>query len=151
MIDPSSQGVNRLFVLSFENENDRTPSSEYYIPKVEIKDCNIKIDGRNFFDQSINDNIKTYENNRKTATGQRDDYTNVCLLDYPYFKDNYRIIAIDLSKQHVFDVDLRAIQQINFTANLDRAGNTTMFFVIEENKRNYLEQKELQDYCKCVV
>ena len=62
LINPSFQGVNRLFVLSFENENDRTSYSTYYLPKVEIKDCNVMIDGRNFSDQPINNMSKTYEN-----------------------------------------------------------------------------------------
>ena len=92
-----------------------------------------------FFDQPINDDIKTYENIRKTATGQGDDYTTGCLLDYPYFKENYKMIVIDLSKQQVLDADPRAIQQINFTANLDRAGNTTMFFITEESKETVLD------------
>ena len=74
---------------------------------------------------------KTYENIRKIATGKGDDNTTVCLLDYPYFKDNYKMIAIDLSKQQVLDADPRKIQQINFTTDLDRDGNTTMFFIIE--------------------
>ena len=65
LVNPSFQGVNRLFVLSFENENDRTSHSTYYLPKVEIKDYNVMIDGKNFFDQPINSNIKTYENIRK--------------------------------------------------------------------------------------
>ena len=69
------------------------------------------------------------------ATGKGDDFLTVCLLDYPYFKENYKMIATDLSKQQPFDAGPRAIQQINFTANLDRAGNTTMFFVIEEAKK----------------
>ena len=73
LINPSFQGVNRLFVLSFENENDRTSHSTYYLPKVEIKDYNVMIDGKNFFDQPINSMIKTYENIRKIATGQGDD------------------------------------------------------------------------------
>ena len=68
-----------------------------------------------------------------------DDYTTGCLLDYPYFKDHYKMIAIDLSKQQALDADPRAIQQINFTANLDRAGNTTMFFIIEEAKETVLD------------
>ena len=89
-------------------------------------------DGRNFFDQPVNNMNKTYENIRKIPTGKGDDYTTGCLLDYPYFKDNYKMIAIDLSKQQVLDADPRKIQQINFTANLDRAGNTTMFFIIEQ-------------------
>ena len=83
LINPSFQGLNGLFVLSFENENGRTSHSEYYLPKVEIKDCDVKIDGRNFFDQPMNNDIKTYENIRKIATGQGDDYTTGCLLDYP--------------------------------------------------------------------
>ena len=62
-----------------------------------------------------------------------------CLLEHLYFKENYKIIAIDLSKQQALDADPRAIQQINFTANLDRAGNTTMFFIIEEAKETVLD------------
>ena len=83
-------------------------------------------------------NLK-HENIRKIATGKGDDYTTGCLLDYSYFKENYKMIAIDLSKQQVLDADPRAIQQINFTANLDRAGNTTMFFIIEEAKETVLD------------
>ena len=135
LVDPSFQGVNSLFVLSFENQNDRTSHSTYYLPKVEIKDYNVMIDGRNFFDQPINSMNKTYENIRKIATGQGDDYTTGCLLDYSYFKDHYKMIALDLSKQQALDADSRAIQQISFTANLDRAGNTTIFFIIEEAKK----------------
>ena len=73
LISLSFQGVNRLFVLSFENENDRTSHSTYYLPKVEIKDYNVMIDGRNFFDQPIKGMNKTYENIRRIATGQGDD------------------------------------------------------------------------------
>ena len=135
LINPSFQKVNRLFVLSFENEDDRTSRSMYYLPKREIKDYNVMIDGRNFFDQPINGMSKTYENIRKITTGKGDDYTTGCLLDYPYFKENYNMIAIDLSKQQALDADPRKIQQINFTANLDRAGNTAMFFIIEQEKK----------------
>ena len=62
-----------------------------------------------------------------------------CLLDYPYFLENYKMIAIDLSKQQAIDDDPRAIQQINFTAYLDRAGNAKMFFIIEEAKESLLD------------
>ena len=68
------------------------------------------IDGRNFFDQAINSINKTYENIRRIATGQGDDYTMGCLLDYSYFKENFKLIAIDLSKQQALDADPRAIQ-----------------------------------------
>ena len=66
----------------------------------------------------------------------------VCLLDYPYFENHYKMIAIDLSKQQALDADPKAIQQINFTANLDRAGNTTMFFIIEEAKETVLDYSQ---------
>ena len=75
----------------------------------------------------------------KIATDQGDDYTTGCLLDYSYFKDYYKMIAVDLSKQQALDADPKAIQQINFTANLDRARNTTMFFIIEEAKETVLD------------
>ena len=97
------------------------------------------IDGRNLFDQPINSMNKTYENIRKIATGKGDDYTTGCLLDYHYFKEDYKMIAIDLSRQNELDADPKAIQQINFTANLDRAGNTTIFFIIEEAKETIYE------------
>ena len=96
-------------------------------------------DGKNFFDQPIKSELKTYENIRKIATGQGDDYTTGCLLDYSYFKDYDKMIAIDLSKQQVLDADPRVIQQINFTVNLDEAGNTTMFFIVEEAKETAFE------------
>ena len=95
------------------------------------------IDGRNFFDQPIISMSKTYENIRKFATGKGDGYTTGCLLDYPYFKENYKMIAINLSRQNELDADPRTIQQINFTASLDGAGNTTIFFIIEEAKETW--------------
>ena len=78
---------------------------------------------------------ETYENIRRIATGKGDDSTMGYLLDYPYFKENYKMIAIGLSRQNELDADPRAIQQNNFTANLDTAGNTTMFFITEEAKQ----------------
>ena len=101
------------------------------------------IDGRNVFDKTINSMTKTYENIRKIAIGHGDDYTTGCLLDYPYFKGHYKMIEIDLSKEQVLNADPRSIQQINFTANLDRNGNTTMFFIIEEGKATVLEFSQL--------
>ena len=120
LVEPSFQGVNRLFVLAFENDAQRTSNKRYYLPNVEIKDYNVIIDGKNFFDQPVKNNKITYENIRKIATGQGDDYTTGCLLDYAYFRDIYKMIATDLSKQQELDADPREIQQINFTANLDR-------------------------------
>ena len=82
---------------------------------------------------------KTYEKIRKIATGKWDDYTTGCLLDYSYVKENYKLIAVDLSKQKALDADPRAIQQINFSANLDRDGNTKIFFIIEKAKKTVSE------------
>ena len=134
LIEPSFQGVNRLFVLAFEDDAQRTSNKRYYIPNVEIKDYNVMIDGKNFFDQPVKNDKVTYDNIRKIATGQGDDYTTGCLLDYTYFKKYYKMIAIDLSKQQALDADPKAIQQINFTANLDRPNNTRFYFILEEAK-----------------
>ena len=133
MVEPSFQGVNRLFVLAFENDTDRTSHRTSNLPNVEIKDDNIMINGENFFDKPIKDNKVTYENIRKIATGQGDDYTTGCLLDHPYFKDTHKMIAVDLSKQQALHADPRAIQQINFTTNLEE-DNTRIYFILEEAK-----------------
>ena len=95
LVDPSFQRINRLFVLAFENDDQTTSNKRYYIPNVEIKDYNVMIDGKNFFDQPVRNDKVTYENIRKVAIGQGDDYTTVCLVDYTYFKRYYKMIAID--------------------------------------------------------
>ena len=99
------------------------------------------IDGKNFFDQLVKNNKVTYDNIRKSSTGQGDDYTTGCLLDYIYFKNYCKMIAVDLSKQQVPDADPKAIQQINFTANLDRAGNTRIYFILEEAKETVFHKE----------
>ena len=121
-------------VLAFENDDDRTSDEQYNLPTVEIKDYNIMINDENFSDQPIKNNKITYENIRKIATGQGDDYTAGCLLDYSYFANTYKMITVDLSRQQALDADPRAIQQTNFTGNLDSAGNTRVYFILEEAK-----------------
>ena len=98
LVEPSFQGINRLFVLAFENDNHRRSDERYYLSTVEIKDYNIVINGENFFDEPIKNNKITYDNIRKIATGQGDDYTTGCFLDYSYFANTYKMIAVDLSK-----------------------------------------------------
>ena len=90
------------------------------------------IDGKNFFDQPMKCNKITNENIRKIATGQGDEYTTGCLLDYTNFKDYYKMIVVDLSKQQALNSDRKEIQQISFTVNLNRAGNTRICFILEE-------------------
>ena len=99
------------------------------------------IDGRNFYDQPINDIIKQYDEARKVSAGYGDDYTTGCLLDYAYFKDNYRLIAIDLSKQKALDADSRAIQQIVFQGVVKGANNTKtrLYTILEQSKETMLE------------
>ena len=82
------------------------------------------INGQNFFDEPTKNDLRTYDNIQKVTTGQGDDYTTGCLLDYPYFKEHYQLIVIDLSKQQALDADSKAIQQISFIGNLYQAGNT---------------------------
>ena len=109
-----------MFVLGFDNTDngdkkvERNSRTKHFVLRVSISKSIVITDGRNFYDQSINDLIKKYGEIRKTATGQEDDYTTGCLLDYQYFKVHYRLIEVDLSKQKELDTDSRAIQQIEF-------------------------------------
>ena len=96
LIHPSFQRVNRLFVLLFENRTDRKVHTKYHILKAELKDYNVIIDGKNAFDKPIKNALETCDNIRKIATGQIDDQTTDCNL---LFKEHYKLIAIDLSKQ----------------------------------------------------
>ena len=116
LTEPSFQGVNRLFILVFENDTQRTSHSGYYLPNGKIKNYNIVINGKNFFDQPIENKKIAYDNIRKIATGYGDDYATGCLLDYPYFIKTYKMIAVDISKQKALDFNPKAIQQTNFTA-----------------------------------
>ena len=96
-------------------------TQDIFLLKVEMKDYNVMMDGRNVFDQPVKNDKITYDNNRKIATGQEDDCTTGCLLDYLYFKENYKLIAIDLSKQKQLDSDSKEIQKIDFADNLENS------------------------------
>ena len=99
------------------------------------------IDGRNFYDQTINDLIKQYDEVRKVSTGHGSDYTTGSLLDYAYFKEDYRLIAIDLSKQKPLDADPKAIQQIVFQGVVAEDDNTKirLYTILEQSKGTVLE------------
>ena len=128
MIDPTFTNVNRLLVLIFENQDDRTSYSKYYLRKVEIKDFNVLIDGKLFFEIPVKNKEQAYE--AIIEMTQNNNYTTGNLLDYEYFKDHYKLISIDLSKQiELENPDLK--QQINFTGRLEE-NNATMFFIIEK-------------------
>ena len=126
--------LKKLFVLAYGKENDNATENshrKYFLPRIKIQNYNIEIDGRNFYDQSINDLIKQYDEIRKVSTGQGDDYTTGCLLDFAYFEKNYRLIAADLSKQKALDADPKAIQQIIFTGQVDDEA-LTVFYILEK-------------------
>ena len=127
-----------MFVLAFNDVNndankiERDSHRKYFLPRVNITNYNVLIDGRNFYDQPINDQIKKYDEIRNITTGKGDDYTTGCLLNYQYFKDHYQLIAVDLSKQKELDVDPRAIQQIEFSGKLET--NSQVCTVLEKSK-----------------
>ena len=106
--------------------NKRDSFSHYYLPNVEIKDSNVLIDGKNFFDLAVKN--EAYE--KIIEMSNNNDYTTGNLLDFAYFKENYRLIAIDLSKQ----TKLKDPQQINFIGKLDKDNGATMFFIIEKSE-----------------
>ena len=146
-LDASFQGVRRLFVLVFDNtENgakkvERNSHTKYFLPRVNITNYNILIDGKNFYDQPINDIIKQYDEIRKVSIGYGDDYITGCLLDYAYSKDNYRLIAVDLNKQKALDADPRAIQQIVFQGVVGGNDGTKvrLYTILEQSKETMLE------------
>ena len=148
LLDSSCQGVKRIFVLAYDNTAGNNQVSvdsykNYFLPRVKIDNYNIEIDVRNLCDQPINDSIKQYDYIRKISTGQGDDYTTGCLLDFAYFeKKNYRIITVDLSKPKALNVDSRAVKQVIFTGKIKAtAANTrvVIFYVLEKPKETILE------------
>ena len=142
-LDTSFQGANRLFLLDFDNTNngdnkvERNSHRKYFLPRVDIINYNVLIDGRKFYDQPISDEIKKYDEMRKIATLKGDDYTTGCFLDYQHFQDHYHLTAIDLSKQQELDADPRAIQQIEFYGMLET--NSQVCTVLEKSKEKVLE------------
>ena len=151
-LDASFQGVRRLFVLAFNNTTVNVPNNpinntnnrvlrnshtKYFLPRVNITNYNVLIDGKNIYYQPINDLVKQYDEIRKTATGQGDDYTTGCLLDYQYFKDHYNLIAVDLSKQKELDAHSRAIQQIENFREIKR--NSAR--ILQRNSKSFVNNK----------
>ena len=144
LLDTAIPGVKRLFLAGFndidvigdgnaEPQNsintvaykvERNGFTKYFLQRVDIKDYNVLIDGRNFYDQNISDDFKKYEELRKVMTGRGEDYTTGSLLDYNYWKNNYKLICCDLNKQTVLDSNPSVNQQVEFVYKLDntRAG-----------------------------
>ena len=124
--------------MLFENKTDRNVHTGYYLPQVQITYYKLVHDEKNFFNQPIKNDKITYDNIQKISTGQRDNYTTECLLYYSYFKEHYKVIATDLSKQQKLDTDPKAKQQINFTGKLEQDRKKQTFFITKETKETVL-------------
>ena len=139
-LDPSFQGVNRLFVTAYNSVNgqpNRNGQRKYYLPRIDLNKYNVIIDGRNFYDNPIESDIEKYRELKKVMIGKGEDYTTGALLDFNYFKKHYKLVAVDLSKQKELDADPRAIQQIEFTYM--HGTNSTIYWVLEKSKETILE------------
>ena len=139
-LDPSFQGVNRLFVMAYNRANGqptRNGQQKYYLPRIDLEKYNVIIDGRNFYDNPIESDIEKYRELKKAMIGKGEDYTTGSLLDFNYFDKHYKLVADDLSKQKELDADPRAIQQIEFKYKLGT--NSTIYWVLEKSKETMLE------------
>ena len=135
LIDPTFTNVNRLFVLAYQAAANRQSFSQYYMPRVMIKDFNVIIDKLAFFDLPIKTEEEAYE--KIIDISRNNEYIPVNLLYYDYFKKIYKLIAIDLSKQQVLQENEDLIQQINFIGRLEQAAN--VFIIIEKKEHTILE------------
>ena len=139
-LDPSFQRVNRLFVMEYNrtaNQPTRNGRKKYYLPRIGLNKYNVIIDGRNFYDNPIESDIEKYRELKKVMIGKGEDYTTRSLLDYNYFKNHYKLVAVDLSKQKELDADPRAIQEIEFKYMLGT--NSTIYWVLQKSKETILE------------
>ena len=137
LVDPAFSNINRLFVLTYGVDDDnwnRKSYSQFYIPKVMVKDYNVIIDKLAFFDLPIKTEEEAYE--KIIDIGRNNEYTTGNLLDYDYFKKYYKLIAIDLSKQQVLQENKDLIQQINFIGRLTEAAN--VFIIIKKERKYYI-------------
>ena len=137
-LDPSFQGVNRLFVMAYlrgGNNPDKNIRQKYYLPRSNLNKYNVIIDGRNFYDNPIESDIEKYRELNKVMIGKGEDNTTGSLLDYDYFKKHYKLIVVDLSKQKELD----AIQQIEFKYMLEgnNDNNSTIYWILEKSKEFY--------------
>ena len=139
-LDPSFQGVNRLFVMAYNRANGqptRSGQQKYHLPRIDLEKYNVIIDGRNFYDNPIESDIEKYGELKKVMIGEGEDYTTGSLLDFNYFDKHYKLVAVDLSKQKELDADPRAILQIEFKYMLGT--NSTIYWVLEKSKETVSE------------
>ena len=139
-LDPSFQGVNRLFVMAYSRANNqptRNGQQKYYLPRIDLEKYIVIIDGRNFYGNPIESDIEKDRELKKVMIGKGEDYTTKSLLDFNFFDKNYKSVAVDLSKQKELDADPRAIQKIEFKYMLGT--NSTIYWVLEKFEETILE------------
>ena len=119
------------------NQPTRNGPRTYYLPTIDLNKYNVIIDGRNFYDNPIENDAEKYRELKKVMIGRGEDYTTGSLLDYNYFKKHYKLVAVDLSKQKELDADPRAIQQIEFKYTIET--NSTIYWILEKSKETILE------------
>ena len=139
-LDPSFQGVNRLFVMAYnrvDGQPTRNGQRKYYLPRISLNKYIVIIDERHFYDNPIESDIEKYRELKKIMIGKGEDYTTGSLLDYNYFDKHYKLVAVDLSKQKELDADPRVIQETEFKYMLET--NSTIYCVLEKSKETILE------------
>ena len=150
-LDISFQGVHKLLAAAYKtddiarNPNNNNSKNRYYLPRAEIRDYNVLIDGRNFYDQNVNSSIVRYNELLKMTTERSEDYSTRCLLDNDYYFKDFNIAAIDLSHQAVLDSDPKVNQQIEFVYRLPSGAaaiNYDLLTVLEKEKQTVLKFSE---------
>ena len=139
-LNPSFQGVNRLFVMAYNRANGqptRNGRRKYYLPRIDLEKYNVIIDGRNLYDNPIESDIEKYRELKKVMIGKGEDHATGSLFDFNYFDKHYKLVAVDLSKQKELEADPRAIQQIEFKYMLGT--NSTIYWVLKKSKETILE------------
>ena len=150
-LDTSFQGVNKLLAAAYKaddierNVNESNSINRYHLPRAEIKEYKVLIDGRNFYDQNVESSIVRYNELLKMTTGRSEDYSTGCLLHYDYYTKDFNIAAIDLPHQVVFDSDPKINQQIEFIYKLpsgDVVIDYDLLTVLEKEKQTALKFRE---------
>ena len=120
-----------------DDQFNRNSQQKYYLPRNDLNEYNVIIDGRNFYDNPIENYIEKYRELKKVMTGKGEDYNAGSLLDFNYFQNHYKLVAVDLSKQKELDADPRAIRQIEFKYMLGT--DSTIYWVLEKSQETILE------------
>ena len=143
-LDSSYQGVKRLFVLAYDNTAGNNQVSvdsfkKYFLPRVKIENYNIKIDGRSFYDQLVNESIKQYDKVRKISTEKV--MITQLVVYFAYFENNYGLIVADLSKQKALDADSRAILQVIYAAKIKSTvanARVIIYYILKQSKETLI-------------